>query len=360
MTGFDLLSALPGEENQLIKSGGQRVTIEGDGPLSKLLKDYKGFIRYAAAISKPTGNVIARVPGVNRAISSVQHVATGGYLVLLPTFDFAAGLVDQETDEVDDEDQDQDQDQDDEDWLPEAQSFQYDLVSAIEQLAGTEGRSWPSWADRYLTSAQRQLRLEVIKQQKRIETARAKLARLQSQAEELEAQNQLFLGTGRTLELEVKKVLELLGGVVTDPEPGRDDWKVSFQEGDAVVEVKGVTKSAAEKQAAQLEKWVATALEETGKQPKGLLVVNTWREIMLEDRTKDDFPSQMRPYCESRAHCLVTGLQLLVIRGEVERSPDRAAFWRRAILQTSGILKGTGDWRSAIDVVEPTAKEGTD
>lgn len=356
--GFDLLSALPGAENELIKPGGQRVIIEGDGPLSRLLKDYKDFIRYTATISKPAGSIIARVPGVDRAISSVQHVGAGGYLVLLPTFDFAAGTVDQEADEVDAEDQDEEQG--DEDWLPEAQSFQYNLVSAIEQLTGTEGRNWPSWADRYLTSTQRQLRLEVIKQQKRIETARAKLAKLQSQAEELDAQNQLFLGTGRTLELEVKKVLELLGGVVTDPQPSRDDWKVSFPEGDAVVEVKGVVKSAAEKQAAQLEKWVATALEDTGEQPKGLLVVNTWREIMLEDRTKDDFPSQMLPYCESRAHCLVTGLQLLVIRGEVERSPDRAAFWRRAILQTSGILKGTGDWRSTIDIVQPIAKEGTD
>lgn len=354
VTGFDLLSALPGEGNELVKSGGQRVAIEGDGPLSKLLRDYKDFIRYTATISKPSGSIIARVPGVNRAISSVQHVATGGYFVLLPSFDFTARPVDEETDEVD-EDEDWD---DSEDWLPEAPSFQYDLVRAIEQLTGTEGRIWPSWADRCLTSAQRQLRSEVIKQQKRIETARAKLAKLQSQAEELEAQNQLFLGTGRTLELEVKKVLELLGGIVTDPEPNRDDWKVSFPEGDVVVEVKGVTKSAAEKQAAQLEKWVATALEETGKQPKGLLVVNTWREIMLTDRTKDDFPSQMLPYCESRGHCLVTGLQVMLIRNDVEGSPDRQAFWRREILQTSGILEGTGDWRATIEVVEPTVAEG--
>jgi hypothetical protein len=356
---FDLLSAIPGEDCDLIKSGGQRVTIEGDGPLSRLLKNYKDSIRYTAAISKPVGSIIARVPGANRAISSMQHVAPGGYLVLLPTFDFVA-TPDREPDEADGDDENQGhEDQDGEYWLPEARSFQYDLVNAIEQLAGTEGRSWPAWANRYLTSAQRQLRLEVIKQQKRIETARAKLSKLQSQAEELEAPNQLFLGTGRTLELEVKKVLEFLGGVVTDPESGRDDWKVSFPEGNAVVEVKGVTKSAAEKQAAQLEKWVSTTLEETGKQPKGLLVVNTWRETIPENRTREDFPSQMLPYCESRAHCLATGLQLLIIRSDVERNPDRAAFWRREILQTSGLLKVTADWHSVIDAVEPEAKDGT-
>ncbi len=199
----------------------------------------------------------------------------------------------------------------------------------------------------------------MTKQQKRIETARAKLAKLQHQAEELEEQNQLFLGTGRPLELEVKKVLELLGGVVTEPGPGRDDWKVSFPEGDAVVEVKGVTKSAAEKQAAQLEKWVATALEETGKSPKGLLVVNTWRDLPIEERTRDDFPSQMLPYSESREHCLITGLQLLIVRSDVEHNPDRASFWRKEMLQTSGLLAVTEDWRSIIEAVEPEVKEAT-
>jgi hypothetical protein len=346
---FDLLSAIPGEDNELIRSGGQRVVIEGDAPLSTLLRKYKDFIRYTAVISKPAGNAIARVRGANRAIASVNRVTTGGYLILLPTFNFETESSDEETDEAEDEQ-----------WLPEAESFQYDLVSAIEQVTGIEGRSWPRWADRYLTTAQRQLRSDVIKQQKRVELARAKLAKLQRQTEESEAQNQLFLGTGRTLELEVKEVLELLGGVITEPEPGRDDWKVSFPEGDAVVEVKGVTKSAAEKQAAQLEKWVAIAFEETGKQPKGLLVVNTWRELPLEERTKKDFPDQMLPYCRGREHCLATGLQLLIIRSDVERHPGQAAFWRKEILQTSGLLKVKEDWRSVIEVEAAEAKESTD
>ena len=174
---FDLLSAIPGEDCELIKSGGKRVTIEGDGPLPKLLRDYKNFIRYTAVISKPSGNVIARVAGTDRAISSVERSSTGGYLVFLPTFDFVAVPDDSDTDKDEDGDElsvwDEKEDEE-ENWLPEAQSFQYDLESAIEQLAGIEERSWPTWADRYLTSAQHQLRLEVTKQQKRIESARAK------------------------------------------------------------------------------------------------------------------------------------------------------------------------------------------
>jgi hypothetical protein len=364
LDGFDLLSVLPGDKVEFVKSGGQGIIVQGDGPLPRLLNTYKDFIRYTAVISKPAGSIIARVAGANRAVSSIQQVASAGYLVLLPTLDFAAWSGVQETDEVADEDEDyepkQDGDQveeveEEEDWLPQARSFQYDLVAAIRQFTGIDGGSWPSWADLYLSPAQRGLRSDVVKQQKRIEAARTRLAKLQSQAEELEARNQLFLGTGRVLELEVKKVLELLGGVVTEPEPGKDDWRVSFPEGEAVVEVKGVTKSAAEKQAAQLAKWVAAGLEETGKEPKGLLVVNTYREIPLENRTGTDFPGQMLPYCKRNEHCLITGLQLLVICHDVERCPDRAEFWRKAIFRASGPIADVPDWRSAIEVADPAS-----
>lgn len=154
----------------------------------------------------------------------------------------------------------------------------------------------------------------------------------------LTPRDQLFLGTGRALELQVRAVLELLGGTVTEPEPGRDDWKVSFPEGDAVVEVKGVGKSAAEKHAAQLEKWVASAYEQTGAMPKGILVVNTWRETPLSERTKEAFPAQMLPYSEGRGHCLVTGLQLYLIRADVEAHPEHAENWRKALLETKNVF----------------------
>ncbi|MGW4635964.1 hypothetical protein ACWEMY_24600, partial [Nocardia sp. NPDC004415] len=121
-----------------------------------------------------------------------------------------------------------------------------------------------------------------------------------------------------------------------------------FDSRSAVVEVKGVNKSAAEKHAAQLEKWVAGELEATGTAPKGLLVVNTWRETDLSARTEKDFPDQMLPYCVSREHCLMTGLQLFVIRSEIEADASRAEYWRDKILKTSGIIDGADDWQSVL------------
>ncbi|WP_150253122.1 hypothetical protein [Nocardiopsis deserti] len=339
---FNLLSAFPFDEAKFSRASGSRIEFDGSGPVVDLLKKYKDKLAYCAFIKNPLGAPVARVAGTDRIVSSILRTEGDGYLILVPAINLR--------------DEPGNGDSDDEGWLPEAPQFQADLLAAISQLSGSKSMSRPQWIARYATDEQEHLRLEIVKQQKKIEEARTRLADLQRQKELAEAKDQLFLGSGRALELEVKSVLELLGGAVTEPTPGRDDWKVSFSEGDAVVEVKGIKKSAAEKHAAQLEKWVATALEETEKAPKGILAVNTWRERPLDERTEADFPDQMIPYCEGRQHCLVTGLQLFVIRDDVEKNPERAEHWRRELLNTVGRMTGCDDWRSVLR--ETRSKDG--
>ena len=340
---FDLLTALPVADCGFTRASGTRIAFDGDGPIVTLLRKYTDKLTYQAVMLNPPGAVVARVAGTNRIVSSIMRSRGGGYLILLPTINLEAEL-----------------DEDDDDlfgapsWLPEAPEFQADLLTAIEQLSGSKTMSRPIWAEQYATDQQLLLRAEIVKQQGRVESARAKLAKLHRDKEQAESKDQLFLGTGRALELEVKRVLELLGGTVAEPEPGRDDWKVSFPEGEAVVEVKGVTKSAAEKHAAQLEKWVSAEMEKSGKPPKGILVVNTWREMPPDKRQAEDFPKQMLSYCESREHCLVTGLQLFVIQNHIERDPTRAEYWRRQIMKTSGPISGCEDWKSVIHLSKAT------
>jgi hypothetical protein len=343
MAKFDLLSAIPATDCKFIRASGTRIEFNGDGPIVALLRKYKKFLRYDAVMTEAPGTSLAHVAGTNRRIGSIQRSKSGGYLILLPAINLAAK-----------------DSEDEEKWLEEAPEFQADLLAAIEQLSGSRTISHPAWSERYVTAEQQELRTKVTKQQARIEAARKRLAELQRAKEAAEIKDQLFLGTGRALELEVKSVFELLGGTVSDPEAGRDDWRVSFPEGDAVLEVKGVTKSAAEKQAAQLEKWVAGIMEETGKASKGILIVNTWRDLPLSERTEEDFPPQMLPYCKSRNHCLVTGLQLFVIRADVEKNPSRAEHWRKALLQTAGQVVGCEDWPSVIQETMVTTAANAD
>ncbi|MEU9019988.1 hypothetical protein [Actinomadura sp. NPDC048394] len=340
---FDLLSALPCEVNPS-RARGSRIEFVGDGPIVGLLRKYKEYLAYKAVLSRYPGTAVARVTGTDRVVSSIDRREDGGYLILLP-------VVDLRLDEEDVEDEEGEEDEDL--YIEEAPTFQADLLEAISQLVGSATHSRPTWMERYSTTREEQIQQELTKQQKRVESARNKLAKLQQQKEAAEARDQLFLGSGRALEVEVGKVLEALGGIVIEPDPGRDDWKVAFPEGNAVVEVKGVGKSAAEKHAAQLEKWVAAELEATGKAPKGILVVNAWRELPLDERVQDAFPSQMLPYCESRGHCLITGLQLFVILADLEEDSSRADKWRKALLGTCGKLAGADDWRSVIHETKP-------
>lgn len=336
----DLLTAIPSSKSRFTSATGTRIDFMASSPIGDVLRKYRDRVHYSAVITDPPGVPYARIQGTDRIVGSIQRFDSGGHLILTPCIDLQAPR----DDEADDEPGD------DEIWVPEAEQFQADLLATVEQLGGSSNVSRPPWADGYITREQTRLRADVVRRQKQVEKAHTELAQAQQKKESAELKNQLFLGTGRTLELEVRKVLELLGGEVTEPIPGRDDWKVSFPEGRVVCEVKGVSRSAAEKHAAQLEKWVASDYDETGQLPKGLLVVNTWRDVPLTDRTGADFPDQMIPYSKSRGHCLISGLQLFVILADIEANPERAAHWRNLIMTTSGVMTDCNDWRSVLSV----------
>ncbi|MDE9364446.1 hypothetical protein PZ938_02405 [Luteipulveratus sp. YIM 133132] len=332
-----LQRAIPVKECGFEKARGTRVEIVGDGPIQRLLRKYENRVDYAATMTNAPGIPIAKVAGTSRVVSSLLLTQRGGVLLVLPFMDFEVGSSDGEFDGPAGAD-----------WTEDAAEFVPDLIDALAELNGATEIARPSWADSYTTTSERKLRADVTKAKKSVERARTKLAGLQQKVGAVELGHQLYLGTGRTLELRVREVLELLGGVVSEPEHGRDDWRVEFPEGKAVVEVKGVTKSAAEKHAAQLEKWAANALQESGEVHKGILVVNTWRELPLAERKEQDFPTQMIKYSTSREHCLTTGLQLFVIKEQIESGDAAAEAWRKKILATNGRLEDVPDWRTYI------------
>ncbi|MGW4633952.1 hypothetical protein [Nocardia sp. NPDC004415] len=206
----DIWNALPVRDPQLTLAAGSRLTINGEGAIPSFLRKYKRFLKYEAFMSNPPGRPVATVTGTSHAVSSVLKTEDAGLLLLLPVFQLKDGR-DEETGRAL--------------WKDESVEIQEDLLEAIEKIKATAVETRPVWAGKYSTKDQVALRDAVVKQQKRVETARAKLSTLQQKEEQGQSKDQLFLGTGRALELEVKAVLELLGGDVTEPEPGRDDWK---------------------------------------------------------------------------------------------------------------------------------------
>lgn len=119
--------------------------------------------------------------------------------------------------------------------------------------------------------------------------------------------------SGNRLEAIVAKIFIDMGYEVTMPIDNRDDLILKKENDVIVIEIKGVKSSAAEKYAAQLSKWVATYYAENDVNPKGILLVNAFKDKPLRERNEPAFPNQMLKYCKQQEHLLITTTQLLAL-----------------------------------------------
>jgi hypothetical protein len=158
----------------------------------------------------------------------------------------------------------------------------------------------------------------------------------------------LFTVTGTVLEVQVQQLLEKLGFEILESEPGRVDLIVKYGDQPAVLEIKGVGGSSAEKYAAQLEKWVSTYNVDNEVKPKGILVMNAFKDEELLNRNQDVFPHQMLAFSVQREHCLITTLQLLGLYFEILRSPEKKDELIFSLYNTIGVYKGYEDWTQFI------------
>jgi hypothetical protein len=77
--------------------------------------------------------------------------------------------------------------------------------------------------------------------------------------------------------------------------------------------------------------------------PKGILVINAWRNLSPPDRIEKAFPDQMLPYSIRSQHCLITGAQMLALHQRVVENPGEAVELRQLLLDTSGIFPRFAD-----------------
>jgi hypothetical protein len=76
------------------------------------LRKYRDSFEYAAVMTNSPGEVIARIGGTDRVVSSIQRNAEAGYLILLPAVDWSAPYDEKQDDDLEEADE---KDQ----WLPE-------------------------------------------------------------------------------------------------------------------------------------------------------------------------------------------------------------------------------------------------
>ena len=263
---LNIISALPIKAPVFTARSGDRIEVVGDGPLQEHFRRFSNHLRYEATLSSKMGSVLGKIRGTDHVVSSVLEFEKAGRIVFLPATSFKMQNIPDYRCET-------------EDWPEECVAYQESLIEAVSKLNAMLEVSMPRWAKSFGTHEQLKLRNQVHEHRLALTEAGKRLNTVIQNSVSADRWSQLFLGTGRVLELQVKSALEALGGIVSEPEHNRDDWRVAFpNEKVAVVEIKGISKSAAEKHAAQLEKWVNGEFLTTGQQHKGILIVNTWRE----------------------------------------------------------------------------------
>ena len=164
----------------------------------------------------------------------------------------------------------------------------------------------------------------------------------------------MITSSGSILEEIVKTVLVEIGFSLQKAEIGRSDLIASYGDFNIVAEIKGVTKSAAEKHAAQLEKWVSEYYEENNQMPKALLIENAFCETPLSERKEEVFPDQMLKYCEARGHALITTTQLLCMYIEIKKDPSCAQERITELLSCVGKYPRYLDYENFLEVTSVT------
>jgi len=216
-------------------------------------------------------------------------------------------------------------------------SFVESILQVVENLNPVGEVTLPEWSENYYLPGEKNKKNNLEELKSQVDQLQTKIKVTTEELSKLNEKKVLFCSDGFLLEEKVGEIFSELGFELMNTECNRDDLILKYGEKIAVVEIKGLGKSAGEKNAAQLEKWISTYLIENEITPKGILVINGFKNDILEER-KEVFPKQMLKFSEPRNHCLIAGINLLNIYFEFLENPDKKEELIDLIFSTAGVL----------------------
>lgn len=227
-----------------------------------------------------------------------------------------------------------------------------DLVNNLNS-SNTQEFDFPKWLNKYSI-------LDEKEHIKKLKTTEDKFLKLQKQIESQKNKLQsiqkyklLLSSHSEMLENLVEKIFKDLGfEIIKNEKSNRVDFTLKYKNKNFVVEVKGKTKSAAEKDARQLQVWVAEHSFETEQEPKGLLIVNTFRDIPINKRKESSFPFSEGTVVQKNEFCLMTTLQLLCLYIDCKNNPTKIDKIVNKIFKYTGEFPEYQNWQDYININE--------
>jgi len=330
----NLLDSIPVKELSTVIAEGKNIEFKGSEPFKTYwtkMKDYHYYIAYAA---KNIGKPFLFIKGTEKIIGSWIPTRRGVFL-FMPTF------------------YSQEYFKTKKDYQAICNIFIKSVIDLAKELQKETGDfTLPEWSKLFLLPGEDAQRSLLFQKESELQKLIANISLLKEKLANTEKYKLLISGTGRALEVQVEAVLKELGFITSKVEQGRDDLIITYNDKVAVVEIKGVTKSAAEKHAAQLEKWVAEYLTNKGIKPKGLLIINAYCDTPLDERSEPPFPEQMISYSVNREHCLLTTMQLLGLYFYVQSHPEEKDQIISELFDTKGIYERFPDYKPYLSIVQ--------
>lgn len=224
------------------------------------------------------------------------------------------------------------------------QLYQHLLNSAEEWRNNVQDIQLPKIAQSITWTREKAIRKQIDKATEEVEKLSATLKELREQSIDVEKWKHLIFSDGIAFQNICVDAFKKLGFKIVDTSDQKADITMQNDTQKIICEVKGKTKSAAEKDAAQLEKFILTEkIENDTQNIKGILVINAYRNENPKEREKA-FPDQMIPYSKNAKHCLMTGLDLWSLVIQAEEDPEKITEFQEKILNSIGVLRGSS-WK---------------
>jgi len=324
---FDILSYLPIKVEYEVLSG-QELHIENKEPYKSFFSKIKQYISYENIITCDFLDKIITVKGTDKCIGGVCNIYNGK-IIFIPDFRQPQQPVALFSNQIKDTTIREDRD---EIFLRAIQELETKLLTDIDEVL-------PDWTNNYQILNENEILQNINNINNKIESFQKELENNLQELYAVQSYKFLLTSSGKTLENIVKRVLTEIGFTLFETEENRSDIIAKYKEIDIVAEIKGLTKSAGEKNSAQLEKWATEFFENIGKEPKSILIVNGYCELPLSKRKEAVFPNQMLKYAEKKEQCLISTYQLLQLLIDIKEHPCKTNDLIIELLNTVGVYE---------------------
>ncbi|MDD5428322.1 MAG: hypothetical protein PHI58_03680 [Candidatus Omnitrophica bacterium] len=325
---LDLCSIVPIEDFTTVMADGYNIELREQEPFKKYWSKMNKRHYYSAYLSSSLGKPFLFIKGTDKVVGTWVPTKNGIFLML-------PSLVIKPKSEV--------------------ASISAEFIDAINELISGLQKTGddyllPPWTKQYMLPPEEAKRSQVEIKESELTELTTEIAKLKKEFINIEKNKILLSGSGKILEEQVAYILGEIGFIVERGTAGRDDLILRYGDKVAVVEIKGTSKSASEKNAAQLEKWVTEYITNNDTKPKGILIVNAYCDIPLNERIEPPFPHQMIKYSINREHCLITTSQLLGIYYAVLSDSSQKDVLINEVFNTTGVYSKFSEYQSFISI----------